>query len=171
MSMTSNEFWTVFHGLVFGSVYLLAFAGGFEALWGLGKSEVMTEAGLKHRLKRLNVGTILMAIISWVTVISGTYIVYPWYRAKAPTSPRSLLLANPEKAQWHTFAMEWKEHVAWFVPILATVVAFVVIYYGKDLIERNELRKIIFIFFILAFAFAAIAGLWGAFINKAAPII
>jgi hypothetical protein len=170
MSLTSNELWTVLHGLVFGSIYLLAFAGGFEAFWGLG-GEVITESGLKHRLKRLNMGTVAMAVISWVTVISGTYIVYPWYRAKLPTSPRSLLLANPEKAEWHNFAMEWKEHIAWLVPILATVVAFLVIYYGKDLIERKDLRKIIFALFVLAFAGAAIAGICGAFINKAAPVM
>jgi hypothetical protein len=168
MSLTSNEFWTVFHGLVFGSIYLLAFAGGFEAFWGL-DNDVMTESGLKHRLKRLNIGTIVMAVISWVTVISGTYLVYPWYRANIPTSPRSLLLSIPEKAGWHNFAMEWKEHIAWFVPILATVVAFLVLYYGKDLVKKKDIRKIIFALFILAFTGAAIAGVLGAFINKAAP--
>ena len=170
MSLTSNEFWTILHGLIFGSIYLLAFSGGIEGFLGLGK-EISTDIGLKKRLKRLYIGTTTMALISWVTIISGTYLVYPWYRAKIPTSPRSLLLANPDKAAWHTFAMEWKEHVAWFAPILATVVAFLVIYYGKDLVKNEQLRKIIFAIFILAFACAAIAGLWGAFINKAAPIM
>jgi hypothetical protein len=171
MSITYNELWTVLHGLVFGSIYLLAFAGGFEAFWGIGKGEILTDSGMSRRLKRLNWGTIGMAVISWITVISGTYIVYPWYRAKVPTSPRSLLLANPEKAEWHNFAMEWKEHIAWFVPILATVVAVLVVLYGKDFVKRNDLRKVAFAIFIIAFMCAAIAGLWGAFINKAAPVL
>jgi hypothetical protein len=33
MSLTHREFWTVFHGMLIGAVYLLAFAGGFAGLW------------------------------------------------------------------------------------------------------------------------------------------
>jgi hypothetical protein len=170
MSLTSNEIWTVLHGLVFGTIFLLAFTGGFEALWGLG-GEILTESGLKARIKRLYIGTVSMAIICWVTVVSGTYIVYPWYRDKSPTSPRSLLLADPETKLWHTFAMEWKEHVAWFAPILATAVAFMVLYYREELAENDVLRKTVFLMFVLAFAAAAAAGLAGAFINKVAPVM
>ncbi len=170
MSLSSNEFWTVLHGLVFGTVFLLAFTGGFEAFWSLGK-ETLTDFGLRRKVKRLLYGTWTMAVLSWVTVITGTYIIYPWYRAKGPTSPRSILLANPETKLWHTFAMEWKEHVAWFAPILATVVAIVVTYYGIRLSENEQIRKAIFILFIVAFCAVAVAGLFGAFINKVAPII
>lgn len=41
--------------------------------------------------------------------------------------PGSILLANPATKDWHNFAMEWKEHIAWLAPILATVVAFIVV--------------------------------------------
>ena len=58
--------------------------------------------------------------------------------------------------------MEWKEHVAWLSPILATVVAFIVLYYGVGLIRHDGLRKTTLLLFVLAFAFAAIAGLFGA---------
>jgi hypothetical protein len=37
---------------------------------------------------------------------------------------------DPSTADWHTFGMEWKEHVAWIAPILATVAAGLVVYYG-----------------------------------------
>ncbi|MBI4546122.1 MAG: hypothetical protein HY703_13060 [Gemmatimonadetes bacterium] len=168
--MTSREFWTVIHGLLLGSIYLLAFAGGFAGLWSLRK-DLITERGLKERMRRLYIGVSMMAILSWATVITGTYIVYPWYRASTPTSPRSMLLADPETEQWHTFGMEWKEHVAWLAPILATAVAFIVITYGKDLAQRASLRKFTLALFCAAFAAAAIAGLFGAFINKVAPIV
>ncbi|MBI3959056.1 MAG: hypothetical protein HY328_09625, partial [Chloroflexi bacterium] len=67
--------------------------------------------------------------------------------------------------------MEWKEHVAWFAPILATAVAFIVWRYGDHLIEDSYLRKIVTALFILAFLTAGIAGLMGALITKAAPIL
>jgi hypothetical protein len=53
-------------------------------------------------------------------VITGTRVVYPWYRDPAPDSPRSVLLADEATVDWHEFGMEWKEHVAWLSPILAT---------------------------------------------------
>lgn len=169
MSLTDRETWTVLHGMVLGATFLLAFAGGLAGLYSL-RPELLTVTGLRERLPRLEIGTGVMAIVAWLTVISGTYIVYPWYRDAAKTSPRSLLLADPTKAEWHTFGMEWKEHVAWIAPILATAVAFVVIYYGPRLAKEPTMRRVLMILFVLAFAAAAFAGLFGAFINKVAPI-
>lgn len=170
MTMTDRELWTVLHGLLFGSLYLLAFAGGASGLWGL-RPGLLTEEGVTERLRRLKVGIWTMVVTCWLTVLSGTYIVYVWYRAKIPESARSRLLADPAKAVWHTFGMEWKEHVAWLAPILATTVAFLVSWYGRELLHRQEIRRTAFILFALAFAAAAIAGLLGAFINKVAPIL
>jgi hypothetical protein len=67
--------------------------------------------------------------------------------------------------------MEWKEHVAFLAPFLATAVAFAVLYYGAQLIQRGEVRRAALVFFTLAFAAAGIAGLFGALITKAAPVI
>jgi hypothetical protein len=169
MHLTSREFWTVFHGMLIGAIYLLAYAGGFAGLWSL-KEELLTAEGMRERMKRMHLGLWTMAIASWVTVISGTYIVYPWYRAKTPDSPRSILLADPNTAAWHTFGMEWKEHVAWLAPIIATAVAVIVAYYGKEIAKRPELRRALLILFTLSFFAGAAAGAFGAFINKIAPI-
>jgi hypothetical protein len=46
-------------------------------------------------------------------VITGTWVVYPWYRESGPSSPKAQLLANPDTKDWHEFGMEWKEHIAW----------------------------------------------------------
>src|SRR3990170_960268 len=136
MDLTAREAWTVFHGLLFGSVFLLAFAGGLAGLWSL-RGELITVAGVEERLRRLLAGVWSMAIIAWVTVITGTYIVYPWYREPAPEGtedltgyPRAFLLADPNKDLWHKFGMEWKEHIAWTAPMLATAVAVIVTIYG-----------------------------------------
>ncbi|MEX2556153.1 MAG: hypothetical protein WEB06_11020 [Actinomycetota bacterium] len=169
MSVTDREFWTVIHGMVLGTLFLLAFAGGIAGLWSL-RPALVTPAGIRERIHRLNIGVWSMAIVAWGTVITGTYIVYPWYRDAAETSARSRLLANPETALWHTFGMEWKEHVAWIAPILATAVAFIVTYYGRRLARDDRMRKLAMALFTGAFLAAAVAGLFGAFINKAAPI-
>ena len=169
MSLSDREFWTVVHGMVLGTLFLLAFAGGLAGLWSL-RPSLVTPVGMVERLRRLKVGMWGMAIVAWATVVTGTYTVYPWYRDAAATSPRSQLLADTSTALWHTFGMEWKEHVAWISPILATAVAFVVTWYGPRLARENRIRKLALALFVGAFAAAAVAGLFGAFINKAAPI-
>ncbi len=176
MEITSREFWTVIHGMTFGAVFLLAFAGGLAGLYSL-RPEWVTVEGLKERMFRLNVGMWVMSAVAWLTVITGTFIVYPWYRATPPKGltdlaafPRSLLLASPTTAEWHNFGMEWKEHVGWLAPIAATVVAFAVTYYGPSLSKRIGERNTLIVFFVVAFATAAIAGMFGAFLNKVAPV-
>ena len=176
MEISIRESWTVLHGMLFGAAFLLAFAGGLAGLYSL-RPEWVTVEGIKERILRLNAGMWSMAAIAWATVVTGTYIVYPWYRAKPPEGatdltafPRYLLLASENTAEWHKFGMEWKEHVGWLAPIAATVVAFAVTYYGPTLAKRVGERRALMIFFVAAFATAAIAGVFGAFINKVAPV-
>jgi hypothetical protein len=155
--------------MIFGAAFLLAFAGGLAGLYSLRPTWVTVE-GIKERLTRLKFGMWSMAVIAWATVITGTFIVYPWYRAQDPTSARSILLADPSTAEWHKFGMEWKEHVGWLAPIAATVVAFAVAYYGPTLAKKVGERRALMIFFVIAFGAAGIAGVFGAFINKIAPV-
>ena len=178
MEITQREMWTLIHGMGLGATFLLAFAGGLAGLYSY-RPEFVTVTGIRERANRLVADTWIMALASWATVISGTWVVYVWYRAKPPTGtagealrawPRYFLLANEKLAEWHTFGMEWKEHVAWFSPILATVVAYIVWRYRDQLAENATLRNILIVLFFLAFATAGIAGLFGALITKAAPI-
>ncbi len=178
MELTGREWWTTIHGMVFGSLFLLAFAGGLAGLYSL-RPAWLTVSGVRERLVRLNIGTAIMAFAAWGTVITGTWIVYPWYRAAAPQGttgaaldayPKAALLANPSTAEWHNFGMEWKEHIAWIAPILATAVAFIVWRYGRQLAIEGKLRNVLIAVFVFAFATAAVAGLLGAFITKAAPV-
>jgi hypothetical protein len=175
--MTVREFWTVIHGMGLGAIFLLSFAGGLAGLYSL-RPEWVTVTGVKERVMRLTIGTWVMAVAAWLTVVTGTYIVYPWYRAAPPEGltdlsdyPRYFLLSVPNLAAWHTFAMEWKEHVAWFSPILAVAVAFIVWRYGAQIAEMPKLRNALIALFILAFGAAGIAGMFGAFITKAAPLM
>jgi len=176
MTLTPREIWAVIHGMILGALFLLAYAGGLAELISLG-SQWTTEAGIVKHVRRLITGTWVMAVVAWLTVITGTYIVYPWYRAPLPPGadlkmyPKAFLISSPNTAGWHNFGMEWKEHVAWLAPILATAVAYMVTKYGARLAEDDQVRKAVIVLFTIAFLTAAVAGLFGAFINKAAPIL
>lgn len=74
MKLTNREPWTFIHGMVLGSFFLLAFAGGLAGLWSL-RTEYVTPAGIVERVRRLKIGITAMAIAAWATVITGTWIV------------------------------------------------------------------------------------------------
>jgi hypothetical protein len=169
MDVSTREFWALIHGLILGGLFLVAFAGGLAGLYSL-KPNLITTEGISERMTRLRLGFTTMALVAWATVITGTWIVYPWYREETPDSAKSVLLADPETADWHEFAMEWKEHIAWIAPMLATVAAFIAIYYRADLIRNNAARRIAMGFFLASFAIAAIAGILGALITKNASV-
>ncbi|MEK7424410.1 MAG: hypothetical protein AAB131_11285 [Actinomycetota bacterium] len=187
MELTLRETWAVIHGLVLGTLYLLAFAGALAGLWSL-RPGLVTAAGIKERMTRLYLGFAVMAATAWLTVISGTWVVYPWYREKiagadfakcagldlpsASCSPRDFLLSNVsgETERWHEFGMEWKEHVAWAAPFLATSAFLLVLYYGPRLTARTWLRTTVIVMLVGGFAAAVVGGAFGAFINKVAPI-
>lgn len=176
MVISAHELWTVIHGMLFGALFLLAFSGGLAGLHSL-RPEWVTAIGIKERLRRLTIGLWVMAAVAWMTVITGTFIVYPWYRMKPPAGttdltayPRHFLLAKDTTSGWHNLGMEWKEHVGWLAPIAATIVAFAVTYYGATLARRVNERRALMIFYVAAFVAAAVAGVFGAFINKVAPI-
>jgi hypothetical protein len=169
MHLSNHEWWGLIHGMGFGAVFLLAFSGALAGLYSL-RPELVTAAGVTERMRRLRIGVVAMALAAWGTVITGTWVVYPWYRDKSLTSPKSILLSNPDTKDWHNFAMEWKEHIAWLSPIVATAVAFIVLYYGTNLIRHNRVRNTAIALLVLSFAFAAVAGTMGALITKSAPV-
>jgi hypothetical protein len=110
-------------------------------------------------------------------VLSGTYLIYPWYRAHAPPGaadltqyPRQLLRSDPRTAGWHELGMEWKEHVAWFAPMAVTMAAVVLGRYGPTLAGRRELRMSVLAFAAAAFLATSVAGVFGALLNKYAPV-
>lgn len=169
MELTSREWWGLIHGMLLGALFLLGFAGGLAELHGL-RPAAETPAGLRRSARRLGLGVTSMAVAAWGTVITGTWIVYPWYRDPSPESAKSILVADPNLKDWHEFGMEWKEHVAWIAPMLATSAAIVIAVYRRRLADAPLIRRIAIWTFVLAFATAAVAGILGALITKVAPV-
>lgn len=96
MNFTSRETWTLIHGMILGTIFILSFALGFVALWSL-RPELLTKQGVSERIHRMKIGVTFMAVTAWLTVITGTWIVHPWYRAAGPNSPSRF--CSPTKAQ------------------------------------------------------------------------
>jgi hypothetical protein len=117
------------HGLLIGGPFLLAFSGGLVALHGL-RGEYVTPEGIRERVRQLRIGATAMAVLAWATVLTGTWVLLPWYREDSPKSPQSVLLSDPDTRLWHEFADVWKTHIAHMAPILATSAAALVLYYG-----------------------------------------
>lgn len=176
MEITTQSLWTLVHGMGFGALYLLAGSGAIATLY-LRHSTDVSSYSAPNGDRFLGIYLIVMAALAWLTVLTGTYIIYPWYRAAPPKDtvnlgayPRSLLLSHPATSQWHLIGMEWKEHVAWLVPIAITAAAFIAIRYARDLKHHPQLRTALLGFTAASLIAAGIAGFFGAMIDKNAPV-
>jgi hypothetical protein len=176
MEITARALWTLLHGLGFGALYLLACSGALVQIYRFTTSAAPLES-TPGQERFLKVYLIAMCVLAWTAVLTGAYVIYPWYRATQPPGttdlsmfPQRLLMSSPTTLGWHSLGMEWKEHVAWFAPISITMVAFVLIRYGRDLKNHPQLRAAVLSFAVVSFVSAGIAGFFGAMINKYAPV-
>lgn len=176
MEITTRSLWTLIHGMGFGALYLLVCSGALVELYRITTSSPAHDPTPAHA-RFLKIYLLTMSVLAWLAVLTGAYIVYPWYRAAPPPGttdlslfPQRLLLSNLATTGWHSLGMEWKEHVAWFAPISITMVAAVFIRYGRDLRNHRHLRNAVLCFALASFLAAAIAGFFGAMINKYAPV-
>jgi hypothetical protein len=176
MEITERSLWTMIHGMGFGALYLLACSGAIVEL--ARRYAPAAQAPVTARdATFLKVYFIAMALLAWLAVLSGAYIIYPWYRAVPPAGvadlsayPRYLLLSKPSTSGWHNVGMEWKEYIAFFAPISMTMAAAVLNQYGRDLKRHPELRNAVLAFTLISFLAAGIAGFFGAMLNKNAPV-
>jgi hypothetical protein len=176
MEISSHDLWTVLHGMGFGALFMLAFSGALAELY---RMSIPGAPGQPTRREQnlLTLYLLAMVVLAWLTVFSGAYVVYPWYRAVPPAGatdladyPRRLLLSSGKTSEWHNIGMEWKEHVAWLAPIAMTMVAYVTMKYQRAITRPRQLRLAVLVFTVVAFVATGIAGAFGAFLNKYAPV-
>jgi hypothetical protein len=173
MEITQRELVTILHGMLFGGFFLMAVFGALVMLLERQHGDTVP---VPYPARWQAVYLAIMVALGWAAVLSGAYIIYPWYRAAAPPGadlslyPKLLLTAHPSTAGWHTLGMEWKEHVAWIAPMAMTMVAFVMTRHRLAWNADRLVRRSVLGFALAAFLAAAFAGGWGALINKAAPV-
>ncbi len=176
MEITVRDLLTVLHGMGFGALFMLAFSGAIAELYRMSAPGAVARPE-SHENTLLRLYLAAMVILAWATVLSGAYIVYPWYRAVPPAGttdlanyPQKLLMASKLTSGWHRLGREWKEHVAWLAPIAMTMVAYVFAKYGPALTRQRQIRAAVLAFAVVAFVATGVAGAFGAFLNKFAPV-
>jgi hypothetical protein len=176
MEITVRDLVTVLHGMGFGALFMLAFSGALAELYRMSVSTGPAQVSSRGQ-SLLGVYLIAMVVLAWLTVFSGAYIVYPWYRAVPPAGltdlseyPQRLLLSSGKTSEWHNVGMEWKEHVSWLAPIAMTMVAYVTLKYRRAITTPRYMRTVVLVFAVAAFVATGVAGAFGAFLNKYAPV-
>ena len=171
MLFTDRSIWTMIHGIVLSGAALMALAA---ALFSMRTMRTVATPEQSRLLAQL---TVFVAAMLWLAVFVGTYIIFPLYRVTPPEGatdlsqfPRSFLLANPDTAWLHAFAMEIKEHVPWIASMLATAVAFAGMRYRSQLLNDSALRNMAMTLLAICFVLISVVGLLGIFINKVAPL-
>jgi hypothetical protein len=164
--LTTRQLFFLTHSTL-GIIIVHAFGGGLGTLLTSGDSR------MKDRIRKLS--TAGLAVVAWLASGIGTWFGYAGYRAKMPPGgniemyPREYLLHSPQLAFWENFAMEWKVHIGWTTPFLATAVAFTALRYRRRLVADRLVRKVMTIMLLLAFAGALVAAGLGAVVNVTAP--
>lgn len=167
---------TMIHGIVLGGGALMALIAALFYLRAMRVTD-LSHASAPYGSPPLTWLLGFAATSLWATVLIGTYVSFPAYRATPPEGvtdlaqfPRSLLQSNPATVWLHGFAMEIKEHVPWIAAMLATAVAFVAVRYRSTLLTDRRLNGMATTLLAICFALASIVGVLGIFVNKVAPL-
>jgi hypothetical protein len=174
MLFSVDSVWTMIHGVALGGAALMALGAALFVLFFMDAQTGSDVPADSERVARL---TVFIAVALWLTVIGGTYIVFPPYRATPPEGvvdlsqyPRAFLLGSPETAWLHTFAMETKEHVPWIAAILSTAAAFVGLRHRSRLLSDPMVRRLVTTLLGICFVLVSYVALLGVFVNKVAPL-
>jgi hypothetical protein len=89
MEITARALWTLIHGLGFGALYLLACSGALVELYRFTTSSAPSEPTATQE-RFLKVYLLAMVVFAWAAVLTGAYVIYPWYRAAPPSGAADL---------------------------------------------------------------------------------
>jgi hypothetical protein len=176
MLFTERSLWTMFHGMALGGGALIGLA---VALFSLRAMRFAGAAGAAadRQARHLAWLVVCTAALLWASVLAGTYVTFPAYRATPPEGvedlgryPKALIQSDPGTEWLHSFAMEAKEHVPWIAAMLATAVAFVGLRYRAKLLGDRQLNDMATLLLGICFALVSFVALLGVFVNKVAPL-
>ena len=164
------------HGIVLGGGTLIALSVTIFSLRAMRAAHPSSPV-VRDQSRYLTGMMVFAAAALWLTVLIGTYVSFPAYRASPPDGltdlgryPRSLLQSNPQTVWLHALAMEIKEHVPWIAAMLGTAVAYVAMRYKALLLSDRGINRMATVAVTICLALAACAALLGTFVNKVAPL-
>jgi hypothetical protein len=165
------------HGIGLGGGAMMGLAAALFALRTM-RMQGASDAALQDQSRYLAWLTVFTAVVLWLTVLVGTYVIFPPYRATPPEGlidltlyPRSLIQSNPGTAWLHSFAMEVKEHMPWIAAMLSTAVAFISVRYRSRLLSDAQVNGMATMLLVICFVLVAFVSLLGVFVNKVAPLV
>lgn len=175
MLFSDRSLWTMIHGIVLGGGALLMLSAALFFLFALRPEGA--GAATASQSRALSILLVSTAGMLWLTVLIGTYVTFPPYRATPPEGvtvlvayPRSLIQSNPDTVWLHSIAMESKEHMPWIASMLVTAVAFMSLRYRSLLLNDAQMHRMASALLALSFAVVSFVSLMGIFINKVAPL-
>ena len=175
MLFSERSIWTMVHGIGLGGAALLGLAAALFYLYAARPAP--DPPGNETGSRAFAMLTVFSAVMLWLTVIIGTYVIFPSYRVAPPPGtadlsqfPRAFVLANPATAWLHAFAMEIKEHMPWIASMLTTAVAFIAVRYRRTALANPSIRQMMFVLLATSFAVVTFVSLLGVFVNKVAPL-
>lgn len=176
MQISVRALFTGIHGILFGWFFIAAiFTVVVELIRSSNQTRPSELTARGYTWARIYL--VLTVAAGWVAVFLGAYVVYPWYRAIPPAGltnlsgyPQALLQSSPTTSDLHELGMEWKEHVAWFAPIVMTAVVYVLLRCRSTVRNTPRIRAAVLTFALFALIAAGIAGFWGAMLDKTAPV-
>lgn len=173
---SERSIWTMIHGIVLGGGALMASSAALFSLRAMRTDHVL-DAASQNQARYLVWLLVFTAVVLWLTVLVGTYVTFPPYRATPPEGltdlrqyPRSLIQSNPGTVWLHAFAMEIKEHVPWIAAMLSTAVAFIGVRYRSHLLSDAKLNNMATTMVAICFGLVSFVAILGVFINKVAPL-
>lgn len=118
-------------------------------------------------VKSLKVYSSVAAVVSLITVLVGDFAYGIYSRADGA---KALIKASENK--WvHSIVMEFKEHVAHYVPVLLVAVMFMVFFYKDRLFDSESARKVTLSLVYLALVWAFITFILGILVLSYQPLI
>ena len=145
----------MFHGLA-AFLYLFVGTVGLYLAWRLWTGRIRAFADLQLLAT-------VSATFSLLAIVFGNWL-YIYYRAKDPGSPRSYFMANMPVV--HKIFFEFKEFVALLTLPLTAAAAFILWYYGAQVLDRKWMRYTVAVLLALSFFYLVVAFGLGAAVTK-----
>ena len=141
------------HGTAAGLFMITSTVGFFQAY--------RIVAGTTWNIVELQLGSVLNAMMSLLTILSGNWIYIPY---RSPEGPRSYFLQVAPEV--HKVFFEFKEFAALFTFPLAVTAAYLLVRYGGDVYRKRGLNAAIAVLLMLVFFYFVVAFGLGAAVTK-----